>query len=57
VEAGFVPGLDVVKFRELAGPNASSILANWAKARFRLRDSARFEAMIADGEADLKSPN
>jgi AsmA protein len=26
VDAGFVPGLDVVKFRELAGRNASSIL-------------------------------
>jgi AsmA protein len=53
---GSSPGLDVAKFRELAGRNGSSILASWAKARFAF-ESARFEAMIADGEADLKPPN
>lgn len=54
LDAGFVPGLDVLKFRELAATERFFDLAQLgASARFAF-ESARFEAMIAAGEADLK---
>jgi AsmA protein len=54
LDTGFVPGLDVVKFRELAATERFFDLEQLgASARFAF-ESARFEAMIAAGEADLK---
>ncbi|WP_394690719.1 AsmA-like C-terminal region-containing protein [Hoeflea sp.] len=54
LDAGFVPGFNVLKFRELAATERFFDLAQLgASARFAF-ETARFEAMIAAGEADLK---
>jgi AsmA protein len=55
VDNGFVPGLDIAKFRELAATERFFDLEQLgANSRFPFVQG-RFEAMIAAGEADLKT--
>jgi AsmA protein len=55
VEAGMVPGLDVAKFRELARTERFFDLGQLGEGTGFAFNSARFEATIADGEANLET--
>ncbi|WP_299866262.1 AsmA-like C-terminal region-containing protein [uncultured Hoeflea sp.] len=55
LSSGSIPGLDINRFRELAASERFFGLDQLGESTGFAFDSARFEAMIAAGEADLKT--